>query len=92
MQDKPFTIREYADYVLSLPQIKQALEAFTVYQTVVDRMIDSWHDMVETEKVPFRVETTHEELALHDILKDMGNVIKVGDTKLINIIEITTDS
>ena len=82
LEDKPITIRQYATYVLSHPEIKQTLHKIKTYQQTADRLIDSLHGMIDTEMLPIIIYSEDERVALECLIKDMEAVKRVGLTRI----------
>ncbi len=78
LEDKPITIRQYATYVLSHPEIKRALEKIKTYQQTADRLIDSLHGMMDTETFPIIIYSEEEIVCLGDVVKDMESLKKTA--------------
>lgn len=78
------TIRQYASYVLSNPQVKEAINKFYTYRETADRMIDSLQGMIDTGETPFPLANEGEKEAFCDMAKDMEHLKKLAFVRIIS--------
>lgn len=67
----PVTIRQCAEYTLSLPMVEEALCKFYAYQRTVDRLIDTLVGMHDTDMLPIKLYDKEDESIFAEIPKDM---------------------